>query len=67
MVHKRLSWTVVDQSSERSAIDWLCVDIDGCKFVNVYKPPASQLTLTAIPVFPYPVFMRVILTASTVT
>ena len=53
-VYEKLSWTLVNQSSERSAIEWLCVDIDVCKIVNVYKPTTSQLTLTAIPVFPYP-------------
>ena len=52
-VHEKLSWILVDQSSEKSAIEWLCVDTDGCKIVNLYKPPTSQLTLTAIPVFPY--------------
>ena len=52
-VHKKFSWTLVDQSLGRSAIEWFCVDIDGCKIVNVYKPPTSQLTLTAIPEFPY--------------
>ena len=54
-VHEKLSWTLADQSSERSAIEWLfCVDIYNCKIVNVYKPPTSQPTLTAISVFPYP-------------
>ena len=52
--HEKLSWTFLDQSLERSAIEWLCVDIDGCKIVNVYKPPTSQLTLIIISVFPYP-------------
>ena len=43
-------------SLKRSAIEWLCVDIDGCKIVNVYKPQTSQLILTVTPVFPYPIF-----------
>ena len=30
------------------------MDIDGCRFVNVEKSSISQLTLTAILVFPYP-------------
>ena len=64
--HKKLCCTLVAQSSERSAIEWLYVDIDGGKMVNFYKPPISQLTLTAIPVFPHPYpCMQLILTAST--
>ena len=64
-VHEKLSWTLVNQFSEKSEIKWLCVDIDGCKIVNVYKPPTSQLKLTVIPVIP--VFIEVILTATTLT
>ena len=53
-VHERLKWTIADQSLEGSAIEWLCVDVDGCNIVNIYKPPNSQLTPMAIPVFQYP-------------
>ena len=53
IVYEKLSWTLVDQSSERSPIEWLCLDIDGCKIVNIYKPPTFQFTLTTIPVLPY--------------
>jgi len=52
-VHNKLSWTLVDQSPDESTIEWLCVDVDGYKIVNIYKAPPSRLTLTAIPVFPY--------------
>ena len=52
--HEKLSWTLVDKLSDILANEWLCVDIDGCKIVNVYKPPTLQLTLIAIPVFPCP-------------
>ena len=52
-VHEKLSWTLADQSEERSAIQWLCVDIDRCKIVNVYKPPTSHFSLTVIPMFSY--------------
>ena len=31
-----------------------CVDDDGVKIVNIYKPPSSQMTITAIPVFSHP-------------
>ena len=50
-VHERFKWTFADHTLERSATEWLCVDVDGCKIVNIYKPPNSQLTPTAIPVF----------------
>ena len=53
-VHERLKWTFADQSLEGSANEWLCVDVDGCKIVNIYKPPNSQLTPTAISVFQQP-------------
>ena len=52
-VNEKRSWTFVDQSLDRSAIKWVYVNIDGCKTVSVYKLPILQLTLTAIPVFPY--------------
>ena len=53
-VHEKLKWTLVDHSCSGSTIEWLCVDIDGVKIINVYKPPPSQLTPSAIPVFPHP-------------
>ena len=52
-VHKKLSWTLADQSPDGSETEWLCVDIDGIKIINVYKPPTTRLTPT-IPVFPHP-------------
>ena len=53
-VHETLSWTLVDQSPDGSAIERLCVDVDGVKITNVYKPPTTQLTPTAFPVPPHP-------------
>ena len=32
-------YTFLDQSQPTSEIEWLCVDVDGYKIVNVYKPP----------------------------
>jgi len=52
--HERLEWSLVDQSSEQSETEWLCVDFAGYKIVNVYKPPRSRLTPTTIPTFPHP-------------
>ena len=40
-VHDRLKWTLVGQSSATSETEWLCVDVDGYRIVNVYKPTAS--------------------------
>jgi len=36
-VHERLEWSLVDKSPEQSETEWLCVDIAGCKIINVYK------------------------------
>jgi len=52
-VHERLTWSLVDQSAEQSETEWLCVDIAGYKIINVYKPPRSRFTPTAIPTFPH--------------
>ena len=53
-VHERLKWIFADQSFEGSATEWLCVNVDGCKIVNIYKPPNSQLTAIVIAVFESP-------------
>ena len=42
-VHERLRYTLLDQSLPTSEIEWLCVDVDSYKIVNVYKPPPTQL------------------------
>ena len=54
-VHERLKWTLVDQSPFTSETEWLCVDVDGYKIVNVYKPPPTPFQTTDLPVFPHPV------------
>ena len=53
-VHERLRYTRLDQSPPTSEIEWLCVDVDGYKIVNVYKPPPTRLRTLDLPVFPYP-------------
>ena len=53
-VHERLEWSLVDQSPEQSETEWLCVDVAGYKIINVYKPPRSRFTPTAVPTFPQP-------------
>ena len=53
-VHERLRYTLLDQSPPTSEIEWLCVDIDGYKIVNVYKPPPTRLRTLDLLVFPHP-------------
>ena len=44
----------MDQSPPTSEIEWLCVDVDGYKIVNVYKPPPTRLRTLDRSVFPHP-------------
>ena len=53
-VHERLKWIHFDQSPPTSEIEWVCVDVDGYKIVNVYKPPPTRLQASDLPVFPHP-------------
>ena len=53
-VHERLKWTLYDQSSTTSETEWLCVDVDGYKIVNIYKPPTTRLQVSDLPVFTHP-------------
>ena len=58
-VYEKLRYTLLDQSSSTSEIEWLCVDVDRYKIVNVYKPPpigipGSRLQSLNLPVFPHP-------------
>ena len=53
-VHERLRYTLLDQSPPTSEIEWLCVDVDGYKIVNVYKPPPTRLRTLDLPMFPHP-------------
>ena len=45
---------LLDQSPLTSEIEWLCVDVDGYKIVNVYKPLPMQLRSPDLLVFPHP-------------
>ena len=47
-VHERLEWTLHDQSPLTSETEWLCVDVDGYKIVNIYKPETSTNTFANI-------------------
>ena len=53
-VHERLRYTLLDQSLPTSKIEWLCVDVDGYKIVNVYKLPPTRLRSLDLPVFSHP-------------
>ena len=53
-VHERLKWTFFDQSPPISETEWLCVDVDGYKIANVYKPPPIRLQVSDLQVFPHP-------------
>ena len=53
-VHERLRHTLLDQSPPTSEMEWLCVDVDGYKIVNIYKPPPTRLQTLDLPVFPQP-------------
>ena len=59
--HDRVRWTLVDQSPTTSESEWLCMDIDVCKIVNVYKPSPTQLQASDLPVFLTPISMQAIL------
>ena len=45
---------LLDQSPLISEVEWLCVDIDNYKIVNVYKPSPTRLRSLDLPVFPHP-------------
>ena len=52
-VYERLKCTLFDQSPPTSETEWLCVNVDGYKIVNVYKPPPIRFQVYDIPVFPH--------------
>ena len=55
-VHERLKCTFLKQSSLKSETECLCVDVDGYKIFNVYKPPPTRLQASDLPVYPHPCF-----------
>ena len=40
-LHDRLKWTLVDQPPATLDTEWLCMNVDGYRNVNVYKPPPT--------------------------
>ena len=53
-VYKRPRYKLLDQSPLTSEIEWLWVDVDVYKIVNVYKPPPTRLRTLDLPVFLHP-------------
>ena len=53
-VHERLRYTLLNQSPLTSEIEWLGVDVGGCKIVNVYKLSPTRLRSLNLPVFLHP-------------
>ena len=53
-VNERLRYTLLELSPPTSEIEWLCVDVNGYKIVNVYKPPPTRLRSLDLPVSPHP-------------
>ena len=44
----------IDQSPPTSEIEWVCVDVNNYKIVNVYKPPPTRMQASDLPAFPHP-------------
>ena len=53
-VHERLKWTLYDQSPTTSETEWLCMNVDDYKIVNICKPPPTRLQVFDFPVFMHP-------------
>ena len=53
-VHEGLKYTLLKQSPLKSDTEWLCVDNNGYKIVNVYKSPPTRQQASNLPVFPHP-------------
>ena len=39
----------IQKSPEGNPIEWITIDIDGCKIVNIYKPPPATITRRNLP------------------
>ena len=48
---KRLKYTLLKQSPLKSETEWLCVDVDEYKIVNVYKLQPTRLQVSDLPLF----------------
>ena len=50
-VYDQIKWTLVDQFPATLETEWLCMDVDGYRIVNVYKAPPSRLEASDLPMF----------------
>ena len=66
-VHERLKWILINQSPPRSEIEWVWVDVDNYKIINVYKPPPTRMQASDLPAFPHPSSMLATSTATMLT
>ena len=57
-VHERLRYTLLDQSPPTSEIEWLCVNVDGYKIFNIYKPPPTSIANPGSPSVSSPLSVR---------
>ena len=53
-VFERLNSTLCSQSLPISDTEWLCVDVDRYKIINIYEPPPKRLQTFDLLVFPHP-------------
>ena len=48
------SYMLLDQSPLTLEFEWLCMDVDGYKIVNIYKSPSTRLGPLDLRVFTHP-------------
>ena len=53
-VRSDLGWTATGQSPPNASVEWLSTRIQATSVVNVYKPPPSTLTVSALPLVQAP-------------
>ena len=53
-VRSDLSWTATGQSPPGASLEWMSTRIQTTTVVNVYKPPPSVLSTSALPITPAP-------------
>ena len=52
-VHERLKYTILKQAPLKSETEWLGVEVDGYRIVNVCIPPPTRFQVSDLPVSPY--------------
>ena len=64
-VHEQLRYALLDQSTPKSEIKWLCLDVDGYKIINVFKLPPTRRQALDLLVFSHLLTVLAISTAAT--